>query len=181
MMRLFLMALALSVLTQGCGSGSLDAVEEEPSSAGCSIPEGGLRLVGHAVHMPTCAPRDGPALDIVLTSERITCDSLLAIWLHGPSERSSFVQLKLNGSFEPIPLVAHDLGSEIDTGVSYSTGGSGRRCMLGECTIVERGTVHFGPAESDNQYLEVRLCFADGTEKTGRYEVHRCEREAICG
>ncbi len=136
---------------------------------------------GYASYSASCSPVDGFALEIFLTAQKTSCDTLSTIRF-GVQQTRSFTHLLLYGTAEPVTQAPHALGREADTGLSYSAGGWGTRCeAFGECVTLERGSVTFMPVSRGEQTVDVTLFFEDGTRESGRYMVQQCERVVLCG
>ena len=152
--------------------------------AGCALfgTEGkAAEEAGYALYSASCSPVDGPALEIVLTAQKTSCETLSTIRLFGEQTRS-FTHLLLYSTAEPDMQVPYALGREIDTGRGYSEGGWGTRCeAFGECITLERGSITFMPASRGEPIIDVTLLFEDGTRESGQYTAQQCNRVEVCG
>jgi len=144
----------------------VDAVSA-PDAAALALPPlpTAARRFPYATIAHTCAPWDGPALAVVLSSAA-GCASV-----PGP-----FIRISL----------WHELPPTAGKTISFATGnsnGQASRCLKpNACEAATSGSVVFDVVdEGKNAYGRYELHFKDGSIESGSFEATWCENRALCG
>jgi len=114
----------------------------------------------------SCAPWDGPAIAITLTSEPAQCERVT-----GP-----YISM---GVWRGLPIHA---GQVVKFGAGSDAGFASRCAKEGDCQRAESGTIVFEKYEegSDARGL-YELHFKGGETVKGNFDVQWCKTRAICG
>src|SRR5690606_3264645 len=93
------------------------------------------------------------------------------------------LSLLVIGTREPADDTTYTLGTAVDPGSRYDTGGWGLHCVEGssECVTVEVGHILFRTDDQDTREVEIDLLFEDGTRLEDRFVVRECGNPALCG
>jgi len=135
----------------------------------------------YAFALRSCAPTDGPALEIILATDQMSCTQAEQLGYEASQDRS-LTRLYLYGISTPKAAHTHTLGTDVDAEPQYSQGGWGEHCPAGKpCATVQQGTVIFLTNAKDDLMIEVTLHLEDGTHITNRLPLVSCERNIFCG
>ncbi len=137
---------------------ALTAIAAVATAAGSSF--------SHGTMQSSCAPWDGPAIEMRLTTEPAQCKRVtepyisIAIWRGLPIHAGQVVKL--------------------NTG---SDAGSAARCTReGDCKLTQSATIVFDKyQEGASAAGHYELQFKDGEILKGTFEVKWCEERVVCG
>lgn len=132
--------------------------------AGVATPAGSSFSYG--TMQSSCAPWDGPAVEIRLTTEPAQCKRVT----------EPFVSIRI---WRGLPIHAGQV-VELRTG---SDAGSAARCTKeGDCKLAESATLVFDKyQERSSAAGHYELQFKDGEVLKGTFEVKWCEERVVCG
>jgi len=121
----------------------------------------------HGLIQSSCAPWDGPAVQITLTAETPQCD-------RAPS--GPYISM---GVWRGFPL--HD-GQVVTFGSGSDNGFASRCAKDNDCQRAESGTIMFEKYNEDSRVLgHYELHFKGGETVSGRFDVAWCKTRVICG
>ena len=114
----------------------------------------------------SCAPWDGPAIEITLTSESEQC------------KRTNGPYLKI-GVWRGLPIHA---GQKVKFGPSSQAGFASRCSQRDNCERAESGTIIFDEYQDrSGGQGRYELHFKDDKTETGTFDVKWCENHFMCG
>jgi hypothetical protein len=120
----------------------------------------------YGVIQSSCAPWDGPAVEITLTTEPTQCG------------RTSAPYLAI-GVWRGLPIRA---GQTVKFGAGSDAGFASRCAKVGDCERAESGTVVFERyQEGASAAGRYELHFKGGETRKGTFDVKWCETRMICG
>lgn len=120
----------------------------------------------HALIRNSCAPWDGPAIELTLTKERAQCNRT-----DGP-----FLAL---GVWRGLPIHA---GQEVKFGSGSNDGFASQCTKVGECERAESGTIVFDKFERGSTVSgHYELHFKGGRTLTGSFDAEWCHERVVCG
>ena len=118
----------------------------------------------HALIQPSCAPWDGPAIDIRLTPEPGQCKNV-----SGP-----YIDM---GVWRGLPIHA---GQVVKFGSGSNDGFASRCAKVGECERAESGTIVFDTYQDGSGATgRYNLRFKSG-EVSGSFDAKWCENHMVC-
>ncbi len=171
MRRLSSLALLIIVTLSSTGCRVIDS-EEETEEA----------LFAYA--SATCAPWDGPALDLVLTAREQSCANLESV-TYGDGPSLDFTRLVIYGVNEPESGQTWTIDSDDDGSSAETSAGWGQVCPGSQqsCLPISNATVWFTRAGDDAFTVTTTIHYPDGSEVTSRRGVRVCTRPIIplCG
>lgn len=132
-----------------------------------AVPHSAQSPFSHGLIQGSCAPWDGPAIDVTLTKEPAQCKKEPG----GP-----FVEI---GVWKGLPLHA---GQEVQFEPGSSTG-FGTYCeKAGQCERAESGTIVFEKyKEGSGASGHYELHFKSGKTLAGSFDAKWCDNRALCG
>lgn len=146
------------------------------TAAGCSLwGQGDTLDLSQAYLFPSCAPTDGPALDLYVTDGPARCDNL-----YGSLTETNTVRISLYGFVQPTIPSTVPLSAPSTPG--YSDGGLATYCPEAEaCVNTQQGTVQFLAEQDGAVVVAVDLTFEDGHRVSGTFTAETCTRRFLCG
>jgi len=119
----------------------------------------------HGLIQDSCAPWDGPAIEITLTSEPVQCQRISGPYL-------------AIGVWRGLPIRE---GQIVKFGPSSDAGFASRCSNAGDCERAESGTIVFEKyQEGAGAAGRYELHFKGGETRNGAFEVKWCESHAVC-
>ncbi|MDZ4698431.1 MAG: hypothetical protein SH809_01890 [Rhodothermales bacterium] len=155
-------------------------------SPGCRVidSEDEAEVALFAYASASCAPWDGPALDLVLTTREQSCANIEHV-TYGDGPALDFTRLVIYGINEPESGRSWTIDLDEDGGLTPASAGWGQRCPGNEqsCAPIDRATVAFTPAGDDAFTIMTTILYPDGSEDTTRRNVCVCPRPSfpLCG
>jgi hypothetical protein len=155
-------------------------------SAGCRVIDSEEEVEAElfAYASASCAPWDGPALDLVLTAREQSCANLESV-TYGDGPSLDFTRLVIYGINEPESGRNWTIDSDDGGSSAATTSGWGQSCPGSQqpCVLIDRATVSFTRAGDDTYTVSTTIVYQDGSEDTTRRVVRVCPRPIIplCG
>jgi hypothetical protein len=120
---------------------------------------------GYGLIQSSCAPWDGPAIELTLTAEPAKCERVTG----------SHISM---GVWRELPIHA---GQVVKFGAGSDAGFASRCAKEGDCQRAETGTIVFDKYEDGSgAHGSYELHFKGETVK-GNFDVQWCKTRAICG
>ena len=121
---------------------------------------------GHGLIQSSCAPWDGPAIELTLTTEPAKCERVT-----GP-----YISM---GVWRGLPIHA---GQVVKFGAGSDAGFASRCAQEGDCQRAESGTIVFEKYEEGSGARgRYELHFRGGETVKGNFNVQWCKTRSICG
>jgi hypothetical protein len=134
--------------------------------AAVTIPISAESPYSHALIQSSCAPWDGPAIDVTLTREPAQCNRT-----DGP-----FLEL---GVWRGLPIHA---GQEVKFDSGTNDGFATQCAKAGECERAQSGTIVFETYEDGSGAAgHYELHFKGGKTLSGTFDAKWCHNRTICG
>jgi len=120
----------------------------------------------HGLIQSSCAPWDGPAIGLTLTTEPAQCERVT-----GP-----YISM---GVWRGLPIHA---GQTVKFGGGSDAGFASRCTKEGDCQRAESGSIVFEKYEEGSGARgRYELHFKDGNTLSGSFDVQWCKTRSVCG
>jgi hypothetical protein len=120
----------------------------------------------HGLVQSSCAPWDGPAIDILLTTKLIQC------------KQTSEPYINI-GIWRGLPIHS---GQQVRFGPGSSVGFASRCAKAGVCESAESGTILFEAYQTGSGATgRYELHFKSGKALTGTFRLKWCQNYILCG
>lgn len=156
-----------------------------PIAGGCRAvePEAEADPNLYAYAQFTCAPWDGPALELILTKVEHSCANLDNV-VYGDHPPHEFTRIVLYGIGEPETARSWTIDPDELANPEVAGAGWGEHCpgKNAACVPLDRAVVSFLPRNDTTFTVAATITFRNGLEEQIRYPIRECPRAGFfCG